>query len=267
MADFDRLDVDAAAAADGGEARSTSLPDGRGLAVRAQMGRLPLPRLPRRRRRSRCSPRSGKPLGRYFPEVVATVAALPADRFVLDGELIIPVGGTLSFDALQLRLHPAESRIRKLAAATPAQLMLFDCLALERRGADRRAARRAARGARGASTRRAGSDGSAAVALHARPRRSPRPGSTAAGGALDGVVAKRLDEPYRPGERAMLKVKQHAHRRLRRRRLPLRAPRAARSARCCSASTTRTGCSTMSASPPRSRPREQAGADRDGSRR
>src|SRR5688500_14240030 len=72
-----------------------------------------------------------RPLGRYFPEVVDAVRALPAERLVLDGELVIPVDGMLSFDALQLRLHPAESRIRKLAAATPAQLMLFDCLELD----------------------------------------------------------------------------------------------------------------------------------------
>ena len=64
--------------------------------------------------------KSGKPLGRFFPEVVARLRALAAERFVLDGELIIAVGGTLAFDALQARLHPAESRIRKLAAETPA---------------------------------------------------------------------------------------------------------------------------------------------------
>src|SRR5688500_1701344 len=88
-----------------------------------------------------------RPLGRYFPEVVAAVRALPGERLVLDGELVIPVGGILSFDALQLRLHPAESRIRRLAAETPAQLMLFDCLEtagkgslLDRPLAERRAA-------------------------------------------------------------------------------------------------------------------------------
>src|SRR4051812_9059745 len=58
--------------------------------------------------------KSGKPLTRYFPEVVAALTELPAD-WVLDGELVIPVGKLLSFDALQMRLHPAQSRIRKLA--------------------------------------------------------------------------------------------------------------------------------------------------------
>jgi ATP-dependent DNA ligase len=75
--------------------------------------------------------KSGKPLGRYFPEMVAVLAGLKQDRFLLDGELIISVGDVLSFDALQLRLHPAESRVRKLAAESPAELMLFDLLSLD----------------------------------------------------------------------------------------------------------------------------------------
>src|SRR5918997_125097 len=74
--------------------------------------------------------KSGKPLGRYFPEVVAMFGALKDRQFLLDGELIIPVGAVLSFDALQLRLHPAESRIRKLSQETPAELMAFDLLEL-----------------------------------------------------------------------------------------------------------------------------------------
>src|SRR3954470_8779064 len=72
--------------------------------------------------------KSGKPLRRYFPDVVEMLAALPVKRFVVDGELTIAVDGELSFDALQLRLHPAESRVRKLAAETPATLVLFDDL-------------------------------------------------------------------------------------------------------------------------------------------
>src|SRR5262249_1367865 len=72
--------------------------------------------------------KSGKPLGRYFPEIVELVRRLPIEEFVLDGELAIPIGNTLSFEALQMRLHPAESRARKLAAETPAVLILFDIL-------------------------------------------------------------------------------------------------------------------------------------------
>ncbi len=76
------------------------------------------------------SAKSGKTLARYFPEMVEQIAALPVrnDSFVLDGELAIPVGPTLDFEALQLRLHPAESRIRKLAHETPAIFILFDLL-------------------------------------------------------------------------------------------------------------------------------------------
>src|SRR3954471_3809294 len=75
--------------------------------------------------------KSGKPLARYFPDIVELLRRLKARRFVLDGELIIPVGDALSFDALQLRLHPAESRVRRLAAETPAELMVFDLLELD----------------------------------------------------------------------------------------------------------------------------------------
>src|SRR5262245_45925909 len=73
--------------------------------------------------------KSGKPLGPFFPEVVALLKDVPAKYFVVDGELVIEIDGRIAFDALQMRLHPAESRIRKLAAETPARLMLFDMLA------------------------------------------------------------------------------------------------------------------------------------------
>ena len=73
--------------------------------------------------------KSGKPLGRYFPELVDRLRCLPAAQFVIDGEILIERSGEYSFDALQMRLHPAESRIRKLAAETPAKLILFDMLA------------------------------------------------------------------------------------------------------------------------------------------
>ena len=73
--------------------------------------------------------KSGQTLGRYFPDVVAGVAALPAQHFVLDGEIVIQIERRLSFEALQLRLHPAESRVRKLAAERPALFVAFDLLA------------------------------------------------------------------------------------------------------------------------------------------
>src|SRR5438309_7194109 len=74
--------------------------------------------------------KSGKPLARYFPEVAEMLRGTTDKHFLIDGELIIPAGDTLSFDALQLRLHPAESRVRKLAMQTPAELMAFDLLEL-----------------------------------------------------------------------------------------------------------------------------------------
>jgi ATP dependent DNA ligase domain len=73
--------------------------------------------------------KSGKPLGRYFPEIVALLRGVAAAQFVVDGEIVIALDGRLSFDALQMRLHPAASRIRELSNETPARLILFDMLA------------------------------------------------------------------------------------------------------------------------------------------
>src|SRR5258705_13444955 len=73
--------------------------------------------------------KSGQPLARYFPDIVVALSRLPAKKFVLDGELVIDVGGRFSFDELQLRLHPAASRVQKLAAAHPATFIVFDLLA------------------------------------------------------------------------------------------------------------------------------------------
>src|SRR5258706_4881341 len=72
--------------------------------------------------------KKGQPLGRYFPEVVAVVGELAAKKFVLDGELVIPQDNSLSFDSLLQRIHPSQSRIKKLSKETPAVLILFDML-------------------------------------------------------------------------------------------------------------------------------------------
>jgi ATP-dependent DNA ligase len=152
--------------------------------------------------------RSGKSLARYFPEIVEALAKLKPSRFVLDGELVIPTGATLSFEALQMRLHPAESRIRRLSGETPAVLIAFDMLQ-DPDGSD--LALHTLRERRMALERFF-----ATVDDETRLRLSPasekrasavRWLARAGGGALDGVVAKRLDEPYRAGERAMLKIK------------------------------------------------------------
>ncbi|MBS0527245.1 MAG: ATP-dependent DNA ligase [Proteobacteria bacterium] len=152
--------------------------------------------------------RSGKTLARYFPDMVAALKALKPRRFILDGELAIPVGEILSFDALQLRLHPAASRVNKLAAETPSILIAFDLLQ-NARGLDLRD--------RPLNERRrqleAFFDGLGETpALRLSPVSTSRAEAErwlkrAGGGALDGVVAKRADDPYRSGERAMVKVK------------------------------------------------------------
>jgi ATP-dependent DNA ligase len=151
--------------------------------------------------------KSGKPLARYFPEIVAGLRDVPLDPFVLDGELAIAQGDVLSFDALQMRLHPAESRIRKLARETPAFLILFDALALPGRPdvgklplSERRAALEQAYSA-------AAGNPFLRLSPFTRKRADAQRWLDKAGGAIDGVVAKRVDAPYQPGERAMLKVK------------------------------------------------------------
>lgn len=150
--------------------------------------------------------KSGKDLARYFPEIVALVAFTTETRFVLDGELVVPAGDVLSFDALQARLHPAESRIKRLSRETPAQLILFDCLhigamSLADAPLSKRRERLEAFHAKNGSL-------SLLLSPCSVERSDAEAWLKAAGGALDGVVAKARAEPYRSGERAMLKVKQ-----------------------------------------------------------
>ena len=150
--------------------------------------------------------KSGKPLARYFPEVVEMLRGTEEERFILDGELIIPVGDALSFDALQLRLHPAESRIRKLSAQTPAELMAFDLLEAGGKSliSEPLRARREDLDAFFVQNPVAGLLLSPATI----DRETALDWLHRSGGALDGVIAKRCDLEYRSGERAMIKVKQ-----------------------------------------------------------
>ncbi|MGE4064207.1 MAG: ATP-dependent DNA ligase [Rhodospirillaceae bacterium] len=150
--------------------------------------------------------KSGKPLARYFPEIAAYLAKVAPRRFIIDGELCIPAGDSLSFEALQLRLHPAASRIARLAKETPAILVLFDILASENEDLM----------ASPLSERRAALEALFAALKGERVRLSPFTRSRteakqwlgrAGGGMLDGVVAKDTRGPYEMGERAMLKVK------------------------------------------------------------
>jgi ATP-dependent DNA ligase len=152
--------------------------------------------------------KNGQPLARYFPDVVSNVAKLPQQQFVLDGELVIPIGRALSFDELQLRLHPAASRVQKLAATHPALYVVFDALAeggksylklplRERRQLLEKFARSNLRSVKGVRLSPATTDLSLANEWFKRT-----------GGDLDGIIAKRMDAAYASGERtAAVKVK------------------------------------------------------------
>jgi ATP-dependent DNA ligase len=153
--------------------------------------------------------KTGKPLTRYFPDVAAAASALHATRFVLDGEIVVPRGKAFSFDDLLQRIHPAASRIAKLASETPALLIVFDLLADEA----------------GhplldlpLSERRRRLEGFAKANLHAGDDVRLSPATTKlseakgwlrrVGSTLDGIIAKRRDLPYGSGTRdAMVKIK------------------------------------------------------------
>jgi ATP-dependent DNA ligase len=155
--------------------------------------------------------KSGRMMSRYFPELVAAVGALKPKQFVLDGEIVVPVGDAFSFDALLQRIHPAASRVDKLSVETPALLILFDLLvdasgqALvgqtleERRSALESFYRSLGRGNRRIRLSPATTKLAEAKAWLGR-----------SGKKLDGVIAKRRDLPYRSGERtAMQKIKNY----------------------------------------------------------
>jgi len=151
--------------------------------------------------------KSAQSLTRYFPEIVEGLRAIKAPRFVLDGELVIPVNGSLSFDDLLQRIHPAESRVRKLAAQTPAILIVFDLLAdesgqaltllplAERRKGLEQFAKKYFRGPLRLSP------------VTTNPVEAKR-WFSGGGASLDGVIAKRRDLAYQSGQRnGMQKIK------------------------------------------------------------
>lgn len=154
--------------------------------------------------------RTGKPLGRYFPELLDALRAEVAPRCVLDGEVVVPrrIGGRtrLDWDSLSQRIHPAESRVRLLAEQTPAQFIGFDALAtgsqslLDEPFRVRRAA---------LAELITGGSSCHATRATADPEQAVRWLTTFEGAGLDGVVAKRADGPYLPGKREMVKVKHH----------------------------------------------------------
>ena len=155
--------------------------------------------------------KSGQPLARYFPELVEVLHALEPERFVVDGEIVIPVGKALSFDDLLMRIHPAESRIRLLAKETPALFIVFDLLVDEngrslvkeplekRRPALKKFARRFFP-----------KDGRLRLSPMTTDSAAARKWLSGGGTAVDGIVAKRRDVTYESGSgqrTAMQKVK------------------------------------------------------------
>jgi ATP-dependent DNA ligase len=154
--------------------------------------------------------KAGQPLARYFPDVVHSLGKLKAKRFVLDGELAIPVEGRLSFDELQLRLHPAASRVQKLAAAHPAIVVVFDLLADEK---GKSLLDQPLRERRPQLEDFAGKFFPNEKQIRLSPATTDLKKAQAwfnkVGGDLDGIIAKRLDCAYASGERtAAVKVKQ-----------------------------------------------------------
>jgi ATP-dependent DNA ligase len=155
--------------------------------------------------------KSGRSLTRYFPELVGAVTDLKLQRFVADGEIVVPIGGAFSFDALLQRIHPAASRVRKLAAETPALLILFDLLADADGGSligqtlhDRRRALEAffRKYCRTAPRLRLSPVTTRLADAKSWLKRT--------GAMLDGVIAKRRDLPYQPGNRnGMQKIKNY----------------------------------------------------------
>ncbi len=154
--------------------------------------------------------KAGQPLERYFPDVVQQLLSLGARKFVLDGEIVVPMDGDLSFDDLLMRIHPAASRIAKLAADTPASFIAFDLLVTERGAALTK---------QPLAVRRPKLEQFAARYFQPAVRVKLSPATTKlavvkrwfdnVGGGLDGIIAKELDQPYRAGERrGMVKVKQ-----------------------------------------------------------
>jgi ATP-dependent DNA ligase len=148
--------------------------------------------------------RNERPLTRYFPELPAALRAALPERAVVDGELVVPGTTGLDFDALQQRIHPAASRVNRLAEETPAHFLAFDLLAVgdedlrERPMVERRRLLEAA--LRPEPT------------VHLSPATTDRDTASAwfsqfEGAGLDGIVAKRVEQAYRPDERVMIKVK------------------------------------------------------------
>ena len=153
--------------------------------------------------------KAGKPLVRYFPELVDTVKRVKAERFVLDGEIVIPHDGSLSFDELLLRIHPAKSRVLKLSAEHPATLVAFDLLVnadgealVDQPLAERREA------LEDFVASYVPNDARVVLSPATTKKQTVAKWFRSVGGGLDGVIAKQLDAAYLTGTRdGMRKMK------------------------------------------------------------
>ncbi len=153
--------------------------------------------------------KSGQPLARYFPDVVEAIRNLPSKSFVLDGELAIPINGALSFDQLQLRLHPAASRVAKLAKEHPAIFIGFDLLGQNRESLLKKALCDRRKTLEKFARANFKSKGTTRLSPATRDLNQAKKWFQKTGGDLDGVIAKRIDMPYASGERtAVMKIKQ-----------------------------------------------------------
>jgi ATP-dependent DNA ligase len=145
--------------------------------------------------------KAGQPLARYFPEIVAAVRALPVQQCVLDGELLVQIGDELSFDALLQRIHPAASRVKRLAEETPARYVIFDLL-VDGRGRNLTVEPlRKRREALDVFAQRNLRDTTIVLSPVATDRAQVDLWYEQVGNALDGVIAKRRDLPYGSGSR------------------------------------------------------------------
>ena len=153
--------------------------------------------------------KAGQPLARYFPDVAEALKTLPPKKFVIDGELAVPVNGALSFDELQLRLHPAASRVARLAKAHPAIFIVFDLLADDRKSHLNRHLGERRKLLENFANKNFNATKQVRLSPATTDLKQAKKWFDKVGGDLDGVIAKRIDMAYRSGERdAAFKIKQ-----------------------------------------------------------
>jgi ATP-dependent DNA ligase len=154
--------------------------------------------------------KSGQDLGRYFPEIVAAALALREKKFMLDGEIVVPVEGRFSFDDLLQRIHPAASRVKKLAEQTPALFLAFDLLKKGRSELESKSLARRRPLLEDFAARYFTSANLFRLSPASLKLQEAHHWLASAGGGSDGVIAKRLDLPYQAGNRnGMQKIKRY----------------------------------------------------------